>query len=304
MTKIDFTAEEPCRRLDVFISDNSGFTRSRVQKLIVSGSVFVNGVAAAKASEGVREGETVTVVVPEGVPLNIAAEDIPIDVVYEDADLAVINKGQGMIVHPACGVYSGTLVNALLYRIKDLSGINGVLRPGIVHRLDKDTSGLLVVAKNDFSHVSLQRQIQQKTCARIYTALVEGKVSDDSGVIDRPIGRSKADRKKMDVVKDGRNAVTLFEVVTRYRNNTLMRFELKTGRTHQIRVHAKYMGHPVVGDKTYGYKSQRFRLDGQLLHAGELAFDHPRTGERMRFEAPLPEYFVKILKILEQEKTN
>ena len=234
--------------------------------------------------------------------MDIPAQNIPLDIVYQDADLAVINKPQGMVVHPANGVNTNTLVNALLYHIKDLSGINGVLRPGIVHRLDKDTSGLLVIAKNDFAHVELQRQIQAKECRRIYLALLEGVVKQDAGQIDKPIGRSKADRKKMDIVSDGRNAVTNYEVLTRYENYTLMRFELKTGRTHQIRVHAKYMQHPVVGDKTYGYKNCRFALDGQLLHAETLMFTHPTTGKQMSFTVALPDYFKRVLHSLQNKK--
>lgn len=301
MKTIDLTCDNDCRRLDVFVSDNSGLTRSHAAKLIESGCVTVDGVVVSKTSASVKADSDVRVSLPDEVALDVTAEDIPLDVVYEDEDLAVINKPQGMTVHPANGVSSGTLVNALLFRIKDLSGINGVLRPGIVHRLDKDTSGLLVVAKNDFAHVELQRQIQCKQCRRIYLALLEGVVKMDTGVVNQPIGRSRTDRKKMDVVADGRNAETHYSVLERFNRYTLMQFELKTGRTHQIRVHAKFIGHPVVGDKAYGYKNCKFNLEGQLLHASKLIFTHPRTGEEMSFSAPLPDYFDRTLRVLRQQ---
>ena len=265
MRTINLTCEADCRRLDVFIAENGGITRSHAQKLIESGAVTLDGKTVNKASSDVKQDSVVIVTLPDEAELNVPAQDIPLDVVYEDKDLAVINKQQGLTVHPANGVYTDTLVNALLYRIKDLSGINGVLRPGIVHRLDKDTSGLLVIAKNDFTHVELQKQIQSKTCRRIYLALLEGVVKEDNGVIDKPIGRSMSDRKKMDVVPFGRNAETQSEGVERSANYTLVKFELKTGRTHQIRVHAaRCMLHPVVGDKTYGYKNCRFNLNDSL----------------------------------------
>ena len=295
MKTIELTCENLCRRLDVFLSENSGLTRSHAQKLISAGLVTVDGAVVTKSSSEVKQDARVRAELPPDVSLNIPAEDIPLDIVYEDADLLVINKPQGLTVHPANGVYSGTLVNALLYHVKDLSGINGVLRPGIVHRLDKDTSGLLVVAKNDAAHVELQRQIQTKECKRIYLALLEGNLKLDSGLVDQPIGRSKSDRKKMDVVADGRSAQTYYTVLERYANYCLVQFELKTGRTHQIRVHAKFLGHPVVGDKTYGYAKCRWKLNGQLLHAHTLSFTHPTTGENLSFSTPCPEYFEKIL---------
>lgn len=302
MKTLNIVSDGEYRRLDSFIADNSGLTRSHAQKLIEISAVTVDGKIITKPSSAVKTDNVVEVVLPPEVELDIPAQNIPLDIVYQDADLAVINKPQGMVVHPANGVNTNTLVNALLYHIKDLSGINGVLRPGIVHRLDKDTSGLLVIAKNDFAHVELQRQIQAKECRRIYLALLEGVVKQDAGQIDKPIGRSKADRKKMDVVSDGRNAVTNYEVLTRYENYTLMRFELKTGRTHQIRVHAKYMQHPVVGDKIYGYKNCRFALDGQLLHAETLMFTHPTTGKQMSFTVALPDYFKRVLHSLQNKK--
>ena len=303
MRKIELVAESDARRLDVFVADNTSLTRNHVQRLIEGGNVTVDGTVAVKPSLSVKADSAVSLSLPDEVPLDIPAEDIPLDVVYEDGDLAVINKPQGMTVHPANNVYSGTLVNALLYRIKDLSGINGVLRPGIVHRLDKDTSGLLVIAKNDKAHVELQRQIQCKQCRRIYVALCEGVIKEESGSVDQPIGRSRSDRKKMDVTADGRSALTHYTVLERFDGYTLVRFELKTGRTHQIRVHAKYLGHPVVGDKTYGYAKQRFALNGQLLHAQQLIFNHPSTGEQMEFFAPLPDYFQRVLTTL-RNKNN
>lgn len=303
MRRIELVCESEVRRLDLFIAENSGLTRSHVQKLIESGNVTVDGKTAVKPSVSVKVDAQISVILPEEIPLDIVAENIPLDILYEDGDIAVINKPQGMTVHPANNVYTGTLVNALLYCIKDLSGINGVLRPGIVHRLDKDTSGLLVVAKNDRAHVELQRQIQSKQCRRIYLALCEGNFKEDRGCVNRPIGRSHTDRKKMDVVEDGRNAVTEYVVKERFGDYTLVQFELKTGRTHQIRVHAKYLGHPVVGDKTYGYAKCRFALNGQLLHAQTLTFTHPITGESMSFSAPLPDYFQKVLSVL-RNKNN
>lgn len=302
MRTIRITCDADCRRLDLFIADNSGLTRSRAQRLIDDGAVVLDSKIVKKASCEVRQDSVVVVTLPDEVELNIPAQDIPLDIVYEDKDIAVINKQQGLTVHPANGVYTDTLVNALLFRIKDLSGINGVLRPGIVHRLDKDTSGLLVIAKNDFAHVELQKQIQSKQCRRIYIALLEGVVKENEGIINMPIGRSRTDRKKMDVVADGRNAETHFKVLERYWNYTLVRFELKTGRTHQIRVHAaKCMMHPIVGDKTYGYKNCRFNLNGQLLHAQTLIFNHPVSGCELSFSAPLPDYFERLLRALKSK---
>lgn len=280
------------------MADNSALTRSHAQKLVQGGSVTVDGQMVTKSSFVVKEDSEVCVTLPDEQSLDIPAQNIPLDILYEDACMAVINKQQGLTVHPANGVNTDTMVNALLYHIKDLSGINGVLRPGIVHRLDKDTSGLLVVAKNDQAHVELQRQIQTKQCKRIYWALVEGVVKQDSGVVDQPIGRCPTDRKKMDIVQGGRQAETHYTVLKRFDRYTLVQFELKTGRTHQIRVHSRYLGHPVVGDKTYGFKNCRFNLAGQLLHAQTISFTHPVSGEQMTFSAPLPSYFEKILQTL------
>ena len=302
MRTLRLICENDTRRLDAYLSENSGLTRNHVQKLIAMGNVTVNGNVIQKASSPLKADHVVELTLPPEIALDIIPQNIPLDIVYEDGDLAVINKPQGMTVHPANNVYEGTLVNALLYHIKDLSGINGVLRPGIVHRLDKDTSGLVVIAKNDRAHVELQRQIQQKECRRIYVALLEGALKQDSGCVDKPIGRSHTDRKKMDIVPDGRSALTYYTVLERFPNYTLTQFELKTGRTHQIRVHAKFLGHPVVGDRTYGYAKCRFNLDGQLLHAQTLSFTHPTTGKALSFNAPIPPYFEKVLVTLRNKK--
>lgn len=289
--------EDKGQRLDNFLTTVLGFSRSRVKNLCDEGLVKIKG-KAQKAGYALRTGDDVYVEVPEMVVCSATPEDIPVDIVYEDDQIAVVNKKQGMVTHPAPTTPSGTLVNALMFRLDKLSGINGVLRPGIVHRLDKDTSGLLVVAKTDAAHVSLSEQIAAKTAKRNYLAIVDGNITMDEGVIDAPIGRSRADRKKMAVTEDGRRAVTLFKVRERYGKYTYVEFELKTGRTHQIRVHAKYIGHPVIGDPVYN-GSNEFGLSGQLLHAYMLSFDHPASGKRMSFTAPLPDYFQAVLKKLE-----
>ena len=304
MRTIQLISEGQYRRLDAFLAENTNLTRSHIQKVMAEGGVAVDGKVVIKASASVKEDAQIVVTLPDEIPLDIPAQNIPLDIVYQDEHLAVINKPQGMTVHPANNVYTNTLVNALLYHVTDLSGINGVLRPGIVHRLDKDTSGLLVVAKNDVAHVQLQKQIQSKACKRIYLALLEGVLKTDHGIVDAPIGRCPSDRKKMDVVADGRSAQTHYTVVEQFKTHTLVQFELKTGRTHQIRVHAaKCLHHPVVGDKTYGYKTQTFHLDGQLLHAQTLSFTHPHTGEQMTFSAPLPDYFQRVLTTLRNKNS-
>lgn len=302
MTSREFTAETDYARADVFLSEKTGETRSRVKKLADENAVSING-ATIKASREVKAGETVKIELPEVKESKARPENIPLDIVYQDNDLAVINKPQGMVVHAGAGRADGTLVNALLASLDHLSGVGGVLRPGIVHRIDKDTSGLLVVAKNDKAHVSLSAQIADKTCSRKYYALLEGCVKAEKGRIATDIGRSPADRLKMAVLPAGRgkNAITDYEVAARYGSDyTLCRFMLHTGRTHQIRVHAKYMGHPVVGDPVYGYKKQKFSLNGQLLHAYSLSFTHPTTGERLNFYAPLPPYFSGLLEKLDK----
>ena len=300
-----FVAECDYKRLDVFLdAQTEEFTRSRIKKLIEEGQVSVQGKVVKKAGESVRAGNEVVLTVPEAVEYTVKAENIPIDVVYQDEDIAVVNKPQGMTVHVGNGNAEGTLVNALLYALDSLSGIGGVLRPGIVHRIDKDTTGLLVVAKNDKAHVSLASQIAQKSARRVYYALLEGNVKSDSGRIVTDIGRHPQDRLKMAVLPDGEGkiAITDYEVLGRFGTEfTLCKFILQTGRTHQIRVHAKHMGHPCVGDPVYGHKKQKFKLSGQLLHAIELSLTHPKTGERMTFNAPLPPEFQGILEKLTKQ---
>ena len=302
MNKQSYTAQETVRA-DVFLSERTGLTRSAVKKLADEGNVCVAG-KPIKAGQILKVGEEVELAVPDPKPIAAKAEDLPVEIVYEDDDLAVINKRQGMTVHAGNGNYEGTLVNALLFHLRSLSGINGELRPGIVHRIDKDTSGLLVVAKNDRAHLALSEQIQSKTCKREYLALLEGVVKEDMGHISTQIGRNPKDRLQMAVLPagQGRNAETDYFVEERFKNNTLVRFSLQTGRTHQIRVHAKYLGHPVVGDPVYGYKKQRFSLNGQLLHAFRLTLTHPATGKEMTFEAPLPDYFVHVLEIVQKDR--
>ncbi|MBR2321729.1 MAG: RluA family pseudouridine synthase [Clostridia bacterium] len=294
-----FVAEENCKRLDVFISDQTeDFTRSRLKKLIEDGQVCVNGVTVKKAGVEIKCGDSVTVQIPEAVEYSVKPENIPIDIVYEDGDFAVVNKAQGMTVHMGNGNESGTLVNALLYALDSLSGIGGVLRPGIVHRIDKDTTGLLVVAKNDKAHVSLAAQIAEKTCHRTYYALLEGNLKEEKGRVVTDIGRHPTERLKMAVLPEGKGkiAITDFETVAHFGADfTLCKFDLQTGRTHQIRVHAKHLGHPVAGDPVYGYKKQKLKADGQLLHAWRLELTHPTTGGRMVFNAPLPPAFQEIL---------
>lgn len=298
-----FRAEEPSPRLDVFLGERTKLTRSRMKKLCEEGRVRLNG-REAKASDKVKAGDEISLTIPDPVPVAASPENIPIDIIYEDDCLAVVNKPQGMTVHAGAGNYEGTLVNALLYRLKNLSGIGGALRPGIVHRIDKDTSGLLVVAKNDAAHLSLSEQIKNKTCRREYYALLEGVVKEAHGVIATKMGRDLKNRLKMAVLPEGKEAITEYTVEERFAQNTFMRFSLKTGRTHQIRVHAKYMGHPVVGDPLYGFKNQRFRLEGQLLHAFRLTFLHPASGEEMCFTAPLPDYFERVLALLRRENSS
>ena len=294
-----FVAEENCKRLDVFLSDQTeDFSRSRLKKLIEDGQVSVNGVAVKKAGAEIKRGDSVTVQIPEAVEYSVKPENIPIDIVYEDGDFAVVNKPQGMTVHMGNGNESGTLVNALLHALDSLSGIGGVLRPGIVHRIDKDTTGLLVVAKNDKAHVSLASQIAEKTCHRTYYALLEGNLKEERGRVVTDIGRHPTERLKMAVLPEGKGkiAITDFETVAHFGADfTLCKFDLQTGRTHQIRVHAKHLGHPVAGDPVYGYKKQKIKADGQLLHAKRLELTHPTTGERMEFNAPLPTAFQEIL---------
>ncbi|MGN0789696.1 MAG: RluA family pseudouridine synthase [Christensenellales bacterium] len=283
------------KRLDLFLCDEIDESRSYVKNLTEQGLITVNG-RVVKAGYSVKNGDVIEYELPEVKQLDLTPADIPIDVIYEDDDVAVINKAQGMVVHPAPGSYDNTLVNALLFRLKSLSSINGVARPGIVHRLDKDTSGLLVVAKNDDAHVNLQSQIASKEAKRYYVALVDGVISKDEGVIDTYIDRSQKDRKMMAVCREGkgRRAITHYKVLERLGGYTLVEYELKTGRTHQIRVHSKHIGHPIVGDSVYGGSTSLYDK-GQLLHAFRLQFTHPSTKESMTFEAPLPKYFADVL---------
>lgn len=287
--------EDLSERVDVYLSGQLMFTRSKVKKLCDDKNVTVNG-KVVKSNKIIKRGDELEITLPDAKNLDLEPENIPLDIVYQDDDLAVINKPQGLTVHAGSGTNGSTLVNALLFHLDKLSGINGVIRPGIVHRIDKNTSGLLVVAKNDMAHISLAKQLEDKTCRRIYLALLEGVVKADKGKIDTFINRSEKDRTKMAVSDFGRQAITEYKVIERFSNYTLCEFSLKTGRTHQIRVHAKHIGHPVVGDKEYGYKNQKFNLNGQLLHAHKLEFIHPSTGEKMCFTAPLPDYFEKVLK--------
>lgn len=292
-----FVVDSPARldaAVAAFVED---VTRSLAQKLIGMGNVSVNGKVVTKNGYALSAKDSVAVQTVDPVELSVAPEDIPIDIVYEDADMIVVNKQQGLVVHPSVGTPSGTLVNALMNVRDRFSGINGVVRPGIVHRLDKNTSGLLVVAKNDKAHLSLAEQIATKEAKRFYMALVDGNIKEDEGVICQPIARNPKDRKQMAVVEGGREATTLYTVVERFGQYTLVKFELKTGRTHQIRVHAKYIHHPVVGDDVYG-GSNKFGLAGQLLTAYRLELDQPTTGERLAFEIPLPPYFLDVLEKL------
>lgn len=291
---IIFNIEDNVERLDKYLAENTQMTRSRIKNAIIDGQVLVDG-QAAKPSTSLKKGAVISVSINEPVAVPIEAEDISVDIIYQDKDIAVINKQQGLVVHPAPGNYTGTLVNALLFSLKDLSGINGQIRPGIVHRIDKDTSGLLVVAKNDKAHISLAKQIAKKQAKRIYTAIVHGNLKEDEITIDKPIGRSPKDRKKMAVDYSGRQAVTIIRVMERFGDFTLVEAELKTGRTHQIRVHLASINRPVAGDQVYGPKKTKLHDTGQLLHASKLELTHPETGQKMSFSAPLPDYFEKIL---------
>ena len=302
MTKYEFVADNNGFRIDKFIADNcDALSRSSAVRLIEQGNVMVNGNDVNKKYK-LSSGDKIVVEIPDPVEYEAKAENIPLDIVYEDNDLLVVNKSKGMVVHPAAGNYEGTLVNALLYHCgNSLSGINGVMRPGIVHRIDKDTSGLLIVAKNDFAHISLAEQIKEHSFTREYEAVVFGNIKNESGVVDAPIGRSSADRKKMCVTaKNSKNAVTHYYVIKRYKGYTHIRCVLETGRTHQIRVHMSYLGHPVAGDTVYGIKSEKVDFTGQCLHARKIGFIHPRTNEYLEFTSDLPVYFSDFLYKLEK----
>ncbi len=295
---ISVPTENAGERIDkVICAALSEMSRSAVQKIIDEGGVSVGSAVIAKNYK-VRAGDMIRVIIPEARELSVEAENIPLDIRYEDSDLLVVNKPKGMVVHPAAGNYEGTLVNALLYHCKySLSGINGVIRPGIVHRIDKDTSGLLIVAKNDMAHISLAEQIKVHSFTREYQSVVYGKMKNAGGTVDAPIGRHPVDRKKMAVTqKNSKNALTHYSVINEYKDFTHLKLRLETGRTHQIRVHMSYIGHPVAGDPVYGPKKVIEYLSGQCLHAGLIGFRHPRTNEYIEIKSELPEYFTDFLR--------
>jgi len=300
MPLVSKTCDQDGIRLDSFVTEafDSTYSRSFYKRLIDDGKISVNGKVITKAGTKLVSGDIVEADIPEPKEDDsFVAQDIPLDIVYEDSDLLVINKPQGMVVHPAAGHSEGTLVNALLAHCKDeLSDINGVLRPGIVHRIDKDTSGLMLACKNNFTHLKLADMLSRHEIVREYRALVYGYVKEDRGMVDAPIGRSANDRRKMAVIKDGKNAVTHFEVLDRLGELTDLKLILETGRTHQIRVHMAYIGHPVVGDPVYAPRRKNYGLAGQALHSQAITFVHPRTGETMHFEVDLPEYYEALLK--------
>lgn len=308
--KYTVKAEDAGKRLDAYLAEFADMSRSAAAKLIESGAVTVAGKPSEKKYT-VKEKDEIDVVIPEAEEYEAQPEDIPLDVIYEDADIIVINKPSGMVVHPAPGNYTGTLVNALLYHCKDsLSGIGGVMRPGIVHRIDKDTSGLLVVAKNDASHRALSEELEYHGIEREYHALVRGGFKEPAGTVNLPIGRHPVDRKRMAVIKNGNNAreaVTHYEVIGSYGQITHLKLKLETGRTHQIRVHMSYLGHALLGDEVYASTKTLFEkqhaplFDGQILHAKRLSLTHPKSGERMTFECELPDNFKKLLNILKKQ---
>ncbi|MDA1579476.1 RluA family pseudouridine synthase [Bacillus cereus group sp. TH228LC] len=297
VVQVTVAEEQKNERIDKFVAGiNNEWSRTQVQQWIKDDVVTVNG-KAVKGNYKVKENDEITVTIPEPEELDIQPEDMNLEIYYEDADVLVVNKRRGMVVHPAPGHTSGTLVNGLMHHCTDLSGINGVMRPGIVHRIDKDTSGLLMVAKNDMAHESLVNQLVAKTVTRRYKAIVHGVIPHDKGTIDAPIARDKKERQSMTVDENGKHAVTHFQVLERFKDFTLVECRLETGRTHQIRVHMKYIGYPLAGDPKYGPK-KTLDMNGQALHAGILGFDHPRTGEYIQFEAPIPEVFEDALNIL------
>lgn len=300
LQRLTVSPEEAGVRIDKYLAEQlPDITRSYLQKLLKDGSVQMNG-KPVKASTKTAAGAFIELTIPEPEEPEILPEDIPLDILYEDSDVILINKPKDMVVHPAAGHYTGTLVNALMYHCKgDLSGINGVLRPGIVHRIDKDTTGVLIVCKNDKAHNALAEQLKEHSITRKYRAIVCGNLKEDEGTVDAPLGRHPQDRKKMAIVRTGgKRAVTHYRVLERFGNYTYIECQLETGRTHQIRVHMASLGHPLLGDEVYGRVKSPFKLGGQTLHAMVLGFIHPTTGEYMEFEAPLPEYFEKLLEKL------
>ncbi len=301
--KITVKSNDTGKRLDVFLAEGlSDLTRSRIQKLIEEENIKVNE-KTVRSNYKLRDRDEISIEIPDAKETELEAEEIPLDIVYEDDCMLVVNKPQGMVVHPAAGNYSGTLVNALMAHCGDrLSGINGEIRPGILHRIDKDTSGLLMVAKNDKAHLGLSEQIKEHSLTREYLALVHGRIKEDNGTIDAPIGRDEKNRKKMTITqKNSKNAVTHFFVLERFDKYTFIRCRLETGRTHQIRVHMSKGGHPIVGDPLYGVKKEEFKLNGQLLHAHMIGYIHPETGEYMEFSCELPEYFEGVLEKLRRK---
>ena len=296
---LEITENQAGERIDRFLADSQDLTRSFLQKILKEGEVIVNG-KSVKANYKLRKGDRIEFEIPEAVEPDIVAEDIPLSILYEDADVLVVDKPKGMVVHPAAGHYSRTLVNAVMYHCKgELSGINGVLRPGIVHRIDRDTTGSIIICKNDMAHNEIARQLKEHSINRRYRAIVTGVLKDEEGTIEGAIGRDKKDRKKMAITADGKPAVTYYRVLQRFKHYTYVECVLETGRTHQIRVHMASIGHPLLGDEVYGRRSDKYKCEGQCLHAMTLGFHHPRTGEYIEVNAPLPPYFEHLLAVLE-----
>ena len=296
---LEITENQAGERIDRFLADSQDLTRSFLQKILKEGEVIVNG-KSVKANYKLRKGDRIEFEIPEAVEPDIVAEDIPLSILYEDADVLVVDKPKGMVVHPAAGHYSRTLVNAVMYHCKgELSGINGVLRPGIVHRIDRDTTGSIIICKNDMAHNEIARQLKEHSINRRYRAIVTGVLKDEEGTIEGAIGRDKKDRKKMAITADGKPAVTHYRVLQRFKHYTYVACVLETGRTHQIRVHMASIGHPLLGDEVYGRRSDKYKCEGQCLHAMTLGFHHPRTGEYIEVNAPLPPYFEHLLAVLE-----
>lgn len=296
---LEITENQAGERIDRFLADSQDLTRSFLQKILKEGEVIVNG-KSVKANYKLRKGDRIEFEISEAVEPDIVAEDIPLSILYEDADVLVVDKPKGMVVHPAVGHYSRTLVNAVMYHCKgELSGINGVLRPGIVHRIDRDTTGSIIICKNDMAHNEIARQLKEHSINRRYRAIVTGVLKDEEGTIEGAIGRDKKDRKKMAITADGKPAVTHYRVLQRFKHYTYVECVLETGRTHQIRVHMASIGHPLLGDEVYGRRSDKYKCEGQCLHAMTLGFHHPRTGEYIEVNAPLPPYFEHLLAVLE-----
>ncbi|MDU7454695.1 RluA family pseudouridine synthase [Clostridium saudiense] len=303
MEKLNYSIsnEEQGQRIDKYLSLMiEGKSRSFIQGLIDDKKVMANG-KVIKSNYKLKNNDEITVEMPDPIELNVEPEEMDLDIIYEDEDVIIVNKAKGVVVHPAPGNYTGTLVNGILHHCSDLSGINGIIRPGIVHRIDKDTSGILVIAKNDDAHNKLSEQLKDHSMKREYYALIEGRLKNNDGTIDKPLGRCKKDRLKIGIIEDGKRAVTHYEVVERYNGYTLVKCVLETGRTHQIRVHMASIGFPLVGDPLYGFKRQKFKLEGQVLHARTLGFIHPRTGEYMEFTSELPQYFCDLINKLKNE---